>query len=177
VAITSDDSFYILRFDRDAYQDKIDENGTTRITDEGVEEAFEIITEVNDNIQTAKWIGDCLIYTTSSRLSYFIGTATYTISSFDLPSSSSSSASGRLYLLGYIPAHNRVYLADKDMKIYGYGLSLCVVEYQTAILRGDMDAAEELLKAVPKGEINKVARFLEGRGVFPARIPIRSICL
>ena len=53
------------------------------------------------------------------------------------------------------------------MKIYGYGLSLCVVEYQTAILRGDLGAAEELLKAVPKGEINKVARFLEGRGVFP----------
>ncbi|KXN81850.1 Coatomer subunit beta' [Leucoagaricus sp. SymC.cos] len=157
VAISSDDSFYILRYDRDAYQDKVDEG--TEITDEGVEEAFEIVSEINESIQTAKWIGDCLIYTTPTKLSYFIGSQTYTISPFGLSSSSSS----RLYLLGYIPSHNRVYLCDKDMKIYGYSLSLIVVEYQTAILRGEMDVAEEMLEKIPKSEINKVARFLEGR--------------
>ena len=69
-----------------------------------------------------------------------------------------------LFLLGYIPAHNRVYLADKDLNIYGYSLSLNVVEYQTAVLRGDMDAAEEILPTLPKDQLNKVARFLEGRG-------------
>lgn len=46
VAIVSDDSYYILRYDRDAYQDKIDEGA--EITDEGVEEAFEVVAEVND---------------------------------------------------------------------------------------------------------------------------------
>jgi len=71
-----------------------------------------------------------------------------------------------LYLLGYIPAHNRVYLADKDVNIYGYALSLNVVEYQTAVLRGDMDAAGEILPTLPKDQLNKVARFLEGRGLF-----------
>lgn len=35
------------------------------------------------SVQTAKWIGDCLIYTTPNRLCYFIGTETYTISPFD----------------------------------------------------------------------------------------------
>jgi hypothetical protein len=69
-----------------------------------------------------------------------------------------------LFLLGYIPAHNRVYLADKDLNLYGYSLSLNVVEYQTAVLRGDMDAAEEILPTLPKDQLNKVARFLEGRG-------------
>jgi len=69
-----------------------------------------------------------------------------------------------LYLLGYIPAHNRVYLADKDLNLYGYSLSLNVVEYQTAVLRSDMDAAEEILPTLPKDQLNKVARFLEGRG-------------
>jgi len=75
-----------------------------------------------------------------------------------------------LYLLGYIPAHNRVYLADKDLNIYAYALSLNVVEYQTAVLRGDMDAANEILPTLPKSELNKVARFLESRGKFPRPI-------
>ena len=72
-----------------------------------------------------------------------------------------------MYLLGYIPAHNRVYLADKDVKVYGYSLSLDLIEYQTAILRGDMDAAAEILPSIPKEQRNKVARFLEARGTAP----------
>lgn len=70
-----------------------------------------------------------------------------------------------MYLLGYIPTNNRVYLIDKDVKVYGYSLSLCLIEYQTAVLRGDMEAAEEILPAIPKDQQNKVARFLETRGL------------
>jgi len=69
-----------------------------------------------------------------------------------------------MFILGYIPAHNRVYLADKDMNVFGYSLSLSVVEYQTAVLRGDMDSAAEIMPTLPKEQLNKVARFLEGRG-------------
>jgi coatomer subunit beta' len=69
-----------------------------------------------------------------------------------------------MFLLGYLPTHNRVYLADKDLNVYGYSLSLSVVEYQTAILRNDMDAAAEILRTIPKDQLNKVARFLESRG-------------
>jgi coatomer subunit beta' len=70
-----------------------------------------------------------------------------------------------MYLMGYIPSHNRVYLADKDVNVYGYALSLSVVEYQTAVLRGDMDAAAEILPSLPPDQLNKVARFLESRGL------------
>jgi coatomer subunit beta' len=41
---------------------------------------------------------------------------------------------------------------------------LAVVEYQTLILRGDLEAADELLPTVPKDQNNKIARFLEGQG-------------
>ncbi|KAF8955022.1 coatomer WD associated region-domain-containing protein, partial [Flammula alnicola] len=72
VAITSDDSCYILRFDRDAYNAKLEEGA--EITDEGVEEAFEVIADVADSVKSTKWVGDCFIYTTASnRLCYFIG--------------------------------------------------------------------------------------------------------
>jgi coatomer subunit beta' len=69
-----------------------------------------------------------------------------------------------MFIMGYIPSHNRVYLADKDVNVYGYSLSLSVVEYQTAVLRGDMESANEILPTLPKEQLNKVARFLEGRG-------------
>ncbi|KIJ69714.1 hypothetical protein HYDPIDRAFT_120671 [Hydnomerulius pinastri MD-312] len=152
VAIVSEDSFYVLRFDRDAYTAKLE--GGAEITDEGVEEAFDVVADISDNVKTAKWVGDCFIYTTAgNRLNYFVGNESYTISPFDTP----------MFILGYIPAHNRVYLADKDMNLYGYALSLSVVEYQTAVLRGDMDAAAEILPTLPKEQLNKVARFLEGR--------------
>lgn len=59
----------------------------------------------------------------------------------------------------YIPVHNRVYLVDKDVNIY-------VVEYQTAVLRGDMDATTEILPSVPKDQVKKVPCLLEGRGLF-----------
>lgn len=69
-------------------------------------------------------------------------------------------------LLGYLPAQNRVYVSDKDMSVYGYTLALSVIEYQTAVLRNDMDAAAEILETVPKDQLGKVARFLEGRGEY-----------
>ena len=69
-----------------------------------------------------------------------------------------------MYLLGYIPRDSRLYLADKDVNIVSFALSLSVVEYQTVVLRGDMEAAVELLEAVPLDQRNKIARFLEGQG-------------
>jgi coatomer subunit beta' len=44
VAIIADDSFYVLRFDRAAYDAKV-ETGAD-LGDEGVEEAFDIIAEI-----------------------------------------------------------------------------------------------------------------------------------
>ncbi|KAK7434390.1 Coatomer subunit beta' [Stygiomarasmius scandens] len=92
VAIAAEDSFYILQFYRDAYDAKVEEGA--EIGDEGVEEAFDLVTEVPDarlpmlhysSVRTAKWIGNCLIYSkTSNRLSYFVGTESYTISPADL---------------------------------------------------------------------------------------------
>jgi coatomer subunit beta' len=76
-----------------------------------------------------------------------------------------------MYLLGYLPAHNRVYVADKDMGIFSFALPLSVVEYQTAVLRGDMATADEILPTVPADQRNKIARFLEGQGECLCRGP------
>ncbi|KAF8797411.1 hypothetical protein BYT27DRAFT_7228998 [Phlegmacium glaucopus] len=75
------------------------------VTDEGVEEAFEVVADVSE--------GGLTINTPAP-----------------------------LYLLGYIPSHNRVYLIDKDL------------QYQTAILRGDTEAAE-ILPTLPTDQLEK----------------------
>jgi len=51
---------------------------------------------------------------------------------------------------------------------------LSVVEYQTAVLRGDMEAAAEILPTLPKEQLNKVARFLEGRDLKEIAMQVTS---
>ncbi len=107
------------------------------------------------SVRTGEWVGDCFIYTNSTnRLNYLVGDQTYTISHFDQP----------MYVLGYIQRDSRIYLADKDVNVTSFALSLSVLEYQTLVLRGDMESAEELLPSIPADQLNKIARFLEGQG-------------
>ncbi len=120
-----------------------------------MESAFEVVTDINESVRTGQWVGDCFIYTTSTnRLNYLVGDQTYTVSHFDQP----------MYLLGYLPRDGRVYVADKDVAVSSYALSLSVVEYQTLVLRGDMETAAELLEDISNDQKNKIARFLEGQG-------------
>lgn len=46
VAITSEDSFYVLRYDRESYNSKLDSGAA--IGDEGVEEAFDLVAEISE---------------------------------------------------------------------------------------------------------------------------------
>jgi len=46
VTITSEDSYYVLRFDRDAYNEKIEAGAD--LGDEGVEEAFDLVAEISE---------------------------------------------------------------------------------------------------------------------------------
>jgi coatomer subunit beta' len=106
-------------------------------------------------VRTGQWVGDCFIYTTSTnRLNYLVGDQVNTVSHFDQP----------MYVMGYLPRDGRVYLADRDVGITSYALSLAVVEYQTLVLRGDLDAANQMLPDINEDQKNKIARFLEGQG-------------
>lgn len=152
VTLVCDDTFYVLRFSRENY---INGLNAGEADEDGVESAFEVVTDINETVRTGVWVGDCFIYTSSTnRLNYLVGDQTYTISHFDQP----------MYLLGYLPRDGRVYLADKDVNVVSFALSLSVIEYQTVVLRGDMEAASELLESIPKDQMNKIARFLEGQG-------------
>lgn len=153
MALACTDTTYILRFSRESYL----EGFNAGLADEdGVESAFEIVTDIQESIRTGEWVGDCFVYTNSTnRLNYLVGDQTYTIAHFDQG----------MYLLGYIPRDGRLYLADKDVNVVSHSVSLAVVEYQTLILRGDLDSAQSLLPEIPVAQHNKIARFLEGQGL------------
>ncbi|KAI9755881.1 MAG: hypothetical protein M4579_004094 [Chaenotheca gracillima] len=152
VALACEDTFYILRFSRESYVAAVQSG---QVEEDGVEAAFEVITDINESVRTGEWVGDCFIYTNSTnRLNYLVGDQTYTVSHFD----------SAMYVLGYLPRDGRVYLADKDVQVVSFALSLGVVEYQTLVLRGDMESAAELLETIPQDQKNKIARFLEGQG-------------
>lgn len=154
IAIVCEDSFYVLRYNAQAYAQYIESGGDPG--EEGVEDAFEFVTEISDSVKTGTWAGDCFIYSNNSnRINYLVGTETYTISHFDKP----------MYLLGYVPRDNRIYMADRDVNIYSYGLSLTVIQYQTAVLRGDLESASTLLPSIPDNQRGRVARFLESQGL------------
>jgi len=152
VTIACEDSFYVLRFSREAY---VEATQAGQIEEDGVEAAFEVITDISESVRTGEWVGDCFIYTNSTnRLNYLVGDQTYTVSHFDKP----------MYILGYIQRDSRIYLADKDVNVTSFALSLPVLEYQTLVLREDMETAAELLSTIPADQMNKIARFLEGQG-------------
>lgn len=107
------------------------------------------------SVRTGQWVGDSFIYTNASnRLNYLVGDQVYTVSHFDQP----------MYLLGYLPRDGRIYIADKDVAVTSFALSLDVVTFQTLVLRGDLDQAYEMLPNIPDDQKNKIARFLEGQG-------------
>jgi coatomer subunit beta' len=99
VAITTKDLFYILRFDQGAYNAWLE--SSTEIGDEGVENAFEVVADINErsvyreskavltniwirSVKTAKWVEDCFVYTTANnRLNYLVGSESYTITNLD----------------------------------------------------------------------------------------------
>ncbi|XP_074378908.1 coatomer subunit beta'-2 isoform X2 [Apium graveolens] len=154
VAISSDASFYILKYNRDVVYAHL-ESGKSA-DEQGVEDAFELLYEINERVRTGIWVGDCFIYNNSSwRLNYCVGGEVTTMFHLDRP----------MYLLGYLASQSRVYLIDKEFNVIGYTLLLSLIEYKTLVMRDDLERANQILSSIPRDQLNSVARFLESRGM------------
>lgn len=79
-----------------------------------------------------------------------------------------------MYLLGYISKDNRLYLGDKELNVVSYSLSLSVLEYQTAVMREDFDAAMRILPSIPKEQRTRVAHFLEKQGFLSQALEVST---
>ncbi len=79
-----------------------------------------------------------------------------------------------MYLLGYIPADNRLYLGDKELSVVSFQLLLSVLEYQTAVMRRDFETADKVLPTIPKEQRTRVAHFLEKQGFKQQALAVSS---
>ncbi|BHF84737.1 Coatomer subunit beta' [Sparganum proliferum] len=152
VAICTKDCFYILRYRPEAVaQAEAAENDP-----DGFEAAFEVLhEEVKESVKTGCWFGDAFLFTnTANRLLYFVGGELVTVAHLDRP----------MYLLGYLASENRVFLSDRDLNVVGFTLLLSVLEYETAVLRGDFAVADSILPSIPPSHRTKIAHFLERQG-------------
>ena len=153
LVVICEDSFFVLRYHREVVDAAF--AAGTPIGEEGIDDAFEIVHEISEQIRTCVWVGDCLLYTnTSGRLNYTIGSEVITLQHLDRP----------MYIVGYIKKDNRIYMIDRDFAIVSFQLLLSVIEYQTAVVRRDFEAAASYLPSVPQEEYNRIARFLEAQG-------------
>lgn len=153
VLIVSSEASYALKFDRDVFVEALE--GGSIDPEDGVEDSVEVLYDINESVTSGRWVGDVFIFTTSTnRLNYSVGGKTYNIAHFDKTA----------YLLGYLARDNKVYVADKDINVSSYHLSLAVLEYQTLVLRGELEQAnQDLLPNIEKSDLLKISRFLEAQ--------------
>ena len=150
LVISTENGFYILRYNEEAVLSALESGAPLPV--DGIEDAFEVLHEVPEKIRSACWVGDCFIYTNAQNvIKYCVGKRTDHVAHLDRT----------MYLLGYLPKVGRLILIDKAYNVVSYTLRLSVVNFQTAVLRGDMETARELLPTVPESELQRIAQFLE----------------
>ncbi|CCK70852.1 coatomer subunit beta' KNAG_0F01840 [Huiozyma naganishii CBS 8797] len=156
-------SAYSLVFNRDTFLDAVNSGEVN--DEEGVEDSFDVLNELNEPITSGKWVGDVFIFTTSTnKLNYFVGGKMYNLAHY----------TKEMYLLGYLARDNMVYLADREVHVYSHPVSLEVLEFQTLILRSEVDEAMEtvLPNIQDKDSLSKIARFLEGQEYYQEALEI-----
>merc|ERR1712088_997492 len=153
VCISTEESYFVLKFNSETVATA--QETKEGVSEDGIDDAFDVLGEVQESIKTGKWVGDCFIYTNGvNRLNYYVGGEIVTISHLDRT----------MYLLGYIPDSNRLYLGDKELNVVSFQLLLSVLEYQTAVMRRDFETADKVLPTIPKEQRTRVAHFLEKQG-------------
>mmetsp|Transcript_13445 Transcript_13445/g.25774 ORF Transcript_13445/g.25774 Transcript_13445/m.25774 type:complete len:943 (-) Transcript_13445:69-2897(-) len=159
VLIACEGSAYVLSFNAEVTAQAI---AMGRVSPEdGIDGSFDLLYEINDNIFSGKWVGDCFIYVNNvGRLNYSVGGQIETLVHME----TNSAGATQHTILGYLAKEDRVFMIDKSLNVVSYKVTLAVLQYQTAVMRGDFDAANELLSSVPHEEYTKVARFLESQG-------------
>jgi coatomer subunit beta' len=153
IIISCREAFYSLNFNRALVDDAL-MNGNNN---EAIEEAFLLEAEISEVVRSGQWVGDCFLYVNKAgRLNYSVGNQTMTLSHLDK----------KMYLLGYVGRENRIYLCDKSMNVVSYLLLTSILEYQTWVLRGNFEEANQILSSgtIPTNEYNKISQFLESQG-------------
>ena len=152
LVLACSDSYYVLKFDRELVTNAIAAGNIN--AEEGVDGSFELEATLSDKVRTGQWVGDCFLFTDGGgKLKYYVGGEVMVLVHLDHP----------MYLLGFVPREDRVFLIDKSYNVISHKLLLSVLNYQTAVVRKDFESANLILPTIPSSELASVARFLESQ--------------
>ncbi|KAF1774270.1 G-protein beta WD-40 repeat [Phytophthora cactorum] len=146
VVLACESSFFVLRYNKELVAQAF--AAGTNTPEEGVDGAFDLLHEISEKVGTGTWVGDCFL------LNYYVGGEVMTLAHLEQ----------KMYLLGYLPRENLVFLMDKMKNVVSYTVSLVMLEYQTAVVRRDFESANAILPKIPADQMDYVARFLESQG-------------
>lgn len=152
LCICAEGNFYILKYFAEIVAQAREAGAEEQVSEDGYENAFDVLADIPETVKSGIWVGDCFVYTNSDdKLNYLVGGETVTIAHLERP----------MYLLGYIQKENRLYLGDKEFNVVSYSLPLSVLNYQTDVMRGDLEAADAILTEIPDHQRTRLAYFLE----------------
>ncbi|KAK6589449.1 coatomer complex beta [Cryptosporidium xiaoi] len=157
VCLSCSDMFYILKYNKDEVDDHLNSVNSSNLND-GIEIAFEFVSEINDKVESGIWISNCFIYVTSQLrlqiwMNGFIDSIAY------LPEKSV------YHILGYIKEIQRIVLMNREFNCISYYLNINYIEYQSCIIRKDFETAENVYwNRIPANLHTKIAKFLEIQG-------------
>lgn len=162
VVICLEDCFYVLRYNENVVKKHIQTKGAANIGEEGIEEAFTFLSDFNEEVVSGEWVsGDAFVFTTAKgKLNYLIGDKVINHALVDK----------KMFVLGYVPQKNRIFLINKALKITSYELLTSVIQAQREIVRTEPGLTtrdpeykklKDLIDQVPETHIGKIAKFLE----------------
>ncbi|EFC35525.1 coatomer protein complex subunit beta [Naegleria gruberi] len=155
VLIASENEFYLLRYNSQLVKNALKTRNPEE-EDSQIEDSLILEYNIEEKIREGQFIGETFIYTNNdSRLNYVIGGQVTTITHLE---------DSKHFFLGYVSKHNRIYIMDKERNILSFRLFVQVLQYETLILRGDLETASLLLPQIPKDEYNRLAKFLDQQG-------------
>ncbi|KAH8582991.1 coatomer complex beta [Cryptosporidium sp. chipmunk genotype I] len=172
VCITCSDTFYLLKYNKQKVEEALslpiytssndqhtgNANNMHVDNNDGVEIAFDFVSEINDKVESGVWISTCFVYVTSQMrlqiwMNGFIDLVAY------LPEKT------MYHILGYVKEIHRIMLMSKDFNCVSYSLDLNYIEYQSCIINKDFDTAENVYWGRISPNLHtKIARFLEIQG-------------
>lgn len=118
---------------------------------------FELIEEINEQMDSCCWAGEVLFYFSSSsrKIAYWIGGGSYQLGIHD----------HNLYIVGLF--EGRIILIDKELHLYTYSIPQIILEYKLAVLKGEANGerASFLLSKIPQNYKSHVALFLQSHGL------------
>lgn len=94
--------------------------GQANIPEEGIDGSFTCLGQFKEEIVNGQWIeGDVFVFTNKGKLNYLIGDKIIMHSLIDK----------KMFILGYIPQTNRIFLINKHLKITSYELLSNVLKF------------------------------------------------